>query len=120
LLHRQLPSASATRSREETLNTKYGKVTLTSTTLSAILLCASAAPARADEDRSKCQHHIEKAEEKLERAVSRHGERSAQAREAREHLNAERRECWGHHHAWYEAHERRWHTEQDWDHDEHR
>ena len=105
--------------QEATLKTmqKYGKAAIATTVLSVILSVASAPLARADEDRSKCQHHVEKAEEKLERAVSRHGERSPQARSARDHLNGERRECWGRHHAWYDAHERRWHTEQDWDHD---
>lgn len=101
------------------MNTKYGKLTIASTALSAILMFASAASARADDERAECQRHIEKAEQKLDRAVSRHGERSPQARGAREKLNAERRTCWGRHHAWYDAHERRWHTEQDWDHDDH-
>jgi ribosome-associated translation inhibitor RaiA len=102
------------------LNTKtvtIRKTAIASTVLSAVLLFASAPLLRADEDRSKCQHHIEKAEAKLSHAISRHGERSSQARSAREHLNAERRECWGRHHAWYNAQEGRWHTEQDWDHD---
>ena len=99
---------------------KYGKAAIASTVLSVILSVASAPLARADEDRSKCQRHIEKAEDKLSRAISRHGERSSQARSARERLAAERHSCWARHHAWYNAQERRWHTEQDWDHDDHR
>jgi len=106
-----------TRFQEATLNTR--RTAVAATVLSAVLLFASAPLARADEDRSKCQHHIEKAEAKLSRAISRHGERSSQASSAREHLNAERRECWGRHHAWYNAQEGRWHTDQDWERDDH-
>jgi len=108
--------------QEATLKTvqKYGKAAIASTVLGVILSVASAPLARADEERSKCQHHIEKAEDKLSRAISRHGERSSQARSARERLAAERHNCWARHHAWYNAQERRWHTEQDWDRDDRR
>ncbi len=101
------------------MNPKYRKAAVASTVLSAILVLASAPLVQA-EDRSKCQHNIEKAEAKLSHAVSRHGERSSQARSAREHLSAERQSCWSHYHAWYNGQEGRWHNEQDWDHDDHR
>src|SRR5258706_943087 len=108
--------------QEATLKTaqKYGKAAIASTVLGVILSVASVPLARADEERSKCQHHIEKAEDKLSRAISRHGERSSQARTARAHLAAERHNCWARHNAWYNAQERRRHTEQDWDRDDRR
>jgi hypothetical protein len=81
------------------------------------LLMFVAVPRSHADDRAKCQHRIEKAEAKLDKAVSKHGEGSGQARTARRELNDEREHCWTQYHAWYDAHARQWHNDRDWDHD---
>jgi len=54
---------------------------LSAALVSATFVFISVPRAKADE-REKCQHHIEKAEARLDRAVREHGESSAQARAA--------------------------------------
>jgi hypothetical protein len=77
-----------------------------------------AAPrAQGDDDRAKCQHRIEKAEVRLDRAIREHGENSADARSRRHELNEEREHCWSAYRGWWNGTERRWHTDRDWDHD---
>jgi hypothetical protein len=89
-----------------------------SAALSAAMICLAAAPAAHADDRSKCQHKIEKAEAKLDDAVRKHGPRSRQAEDRRRDLNNERERCWGAYHSWYDGHEHRWHSEHDWDRDD--
>jgi hypothetical protein len=56
--------------------------------VNAILILATPRPTYAD-DRSKCEHRIEKAEAKLDDAIRHHGEHSSQAGARRHDLNAE-------------------------------
>jgi hypothetical protein len=77
----------------------------------------SAPLAHADDDRSHCQHAVEKAESRLNRAIAHNGEHSREAEDRRRDLNAERQRCWERHHQWWNGHEHRWETEQNWDHD---
>lgn len=73
----------------------------------------------AEDDHAKCQHQIERAESKLDQAIRKHGEHSPQAEQRRRDLNAERDRCWNVYHGWWDGHEKRWHTDRDWDHDDH-
>ena len=106
--------------REERVNLLKNKpgCLLVSTALTAAMLCSAAAPVAYADDRSKCQHNIEKIEAKLDDAIRKHGPHSRQAEDRRRDLNNEREKCWGAYHAWYDGHEHRWHNERDWDHDD--
>jgi len=75
----------------------------------------------ADDDRGKCQHAVEKAEARLDRAIQKSGERSHEADERRRDLNAERQRCWDQYHQWWNGKDRRWEMENNWDrdHDDH-
>lgn len=75
-----------------------GKAVL-SAALGASLLAGVAMPAHADRD-DRCRRDIRKAEENLNKAVRKHGERSRQAEERRRQLEGVRRRC-----HWEERHE---------------
>jgi hypothetical protein len=93
---------------------------LTATLLIGGLMTLVSAPAaRADHDRSKCQQRIEKAEARLDDAIRHHGEHSRQAEDRRHDLRAERERCWNEQHGWWDGHAHQWHTDRDWDHDDH-
>jgi hypothetical protein len=100
------------------LNLRFGK-TAAATVMGAALMFFVAAPRVHADDRSKCQHAVEKAEANLDRAVAHNGERSREAEDRRRDLNAERQRCWEAHHQWWNGKEHRWETEQNWDHDHH-
>ncbi len=84
----------------------------------ALWFFVAAPQARAD-DRSKCQHAVEKAEARFDRAVQKEGEHSHEAEERRRDLNAERQRCWDQYHQWWNGRDHRWETEQNWDNDHH-
>jgi hypothetical protein len=95
-----------------------------STAIAGAVICGvlsfGAVPrAYGDDDRGKCQHRIEKAEARLSEAIHDHGEHSAEAEKRRHELNDEREHCWQVNHAWYSAQDRQWHSDHDWDHDNH-
>jgi hypothetical protein len=75
-------------------------------------LVASSVPAHADRD-DKCEKQIRQAEEKLHKAVERHGEHSPQAHKRHEQLEEVRRRCGYHDH----DHDRD--RDRDHDHDQH-
>lgn len=85
------------------------------TVIAGALFFFSAAPLVRADDRSRCQHAIEKAEGRLDRAVHDRGEHSHEAEERRRQLNEERERCWGRYHQWWNGHEHRWETEHNWD-----
>jgi hypothetical protein len=60
--------------------------------LGASLLAGVATPAHADRD-DRCRRDVRKAEENLERAVRKHGERSRQAEQRRRQLEEVRERC---------------------------
>ncbi len=66
--------------------------TLLSAMLGASLVAGVATPARADRD-DRCRHDIRRAEQNLEKAVHRHGERSRQAERRRHELEEVRERC---------------------------
>jgi len=88
------------------------------TALAAVMLAAlswfAAVPVAHADDRSRCQHAVEKAEANLDRAVREHGERSHEADDRRRDLNAERQHCWDKYHQWWNGHDHRWETEHSW------
>ena len=103
------------RTLNRTLNRKFGNAATAAVVAVALLLFVATPLIHAD-DRSRCQHAIEKAELNLDRAIHNHGERSRQADERRRDLNAERERCWGAYHQWWNGHDHRWETEHNWDH----
>lgn len=84
-------------------------------TIALMLFMAAAVPRAHADDRSHCQHAIEKAEARLDQAIQKHGEHSHEADERRRDLNAERENCWNKYHQWWNGKEHRWETEHNWD-----
>jgi TolA-binding protein len=62
------------------------------TMVGASLLAGVATPARADRD-DACRRQVRKAEENLEKAVRKHGQRSKQAEQRRRQLEETRERC---------------------------
>ena len=92
------------------------KAVLAAAVLAGFLMFTAVPLVRADEH--DCQRRIARADHRLDVAVERHGFRSHQAEVARRQLRAERERCWNGVHRWWDEHDRRWHTERDWnDHD---
>ncbi|HZW81666.1 MAG TPA: hypothetical protein VFF50_14420 [Candidatus Deferrimicrobiaceae bacterium] len=100
------------------LNLRLGK-TAAAAVMAAALMFFMAAPRANADDRSHCQHAVEKAESNLDRAIHEHGDHSPQADARRRDLNAERQHCWEKYHQWWNGKEHRWETEQTWDNDHH-
>lgn len=96
---------------------RLGKTAVAAVIIAALSWFVAVPVVRADDDRSHCQHAVEKAEARLDRAIAHNGEHSRQADDRRRDLNAERQRCWELHHQWWNGHEHRWETEQNWDHD---
>jgi hypothetical protein len=97
---------------------RCGKLMFVLLALNAIIMVGSVSRVYADDDRAECRHRIEKAEAKLDAAIRRHGERSAQADERRADLRAQRERCYNRVRAWWDGHERKWREDRDWDRDD--
>ena len=89
--------------------------TLTAAIVAGALSFFVAAPRVQADDRSKCQHAVEKAEMRLDKAVHDRGEHSREAEERRRELNAERERCWNQYHQWWNGKDHRWETEHNWE-----
>jgi Ni/Co efflux regulator RcnB len=98
------------------LHFKIGK-TFAAIAMAVALIIFVATPNAHADDRSHCQHAIEKAESRLDHAIAHNGEHSREAEDRRRDLNAERQRCWDQYHQWWNGHEHRWETEQNWDND---
>jgi len=100
---------------------RFEKIVTAALVAGALSLFVAVAPQARADDRSKCQHAVEKAEARFDRAVQEKGERSREAEDRRRDLNAERERCWGQYHQWWNGKEHRWETEHNWDadHDHH-
>ncbi|MGA8618927.1 MAG: hypothetical protein WB660_10485 [Candidatus Sulfotelmatobacter sp.] len=96
---------------------RIGKTAVAGLVAGALLFFVASAPQARADDRSHCQHAIEKAEARLDSAIQHNGEHSREAEDRRRDLNAERQRCWEQHHQWWNGKEHRWETEQNWDHD---
>lgn len=81
-------------------------------------LSFAAVPRAHADDRSHCQHAVEKAEARLDRAIQHNGPHSREADDRRRDLNAERERCWNAYHQWWNGRDHRWETEHNWDADD--
>ena len=106
---------------EKVLIRRFEKIATAAAVAGALSLFVAVAPQARADDKSKCQHAVEKAEARFDRAVQQKGERSREAEDRRRDLNAERERCWGQYHRWWNGKEHRWETEHNWDadHDHH-
>jgi hypothetical protein len=99
------------------ISSLFGKAAVAATLLAGFLMLTAVPLLRAD-DRD-CQRRIARADHKLDQAVAHHGYRSKQADRARNELREARERCWNGVHRWWDEHERRWHSERDWDDHDH-
>ena len=74
-----------------------------------------ATPKASANERTRCQHKVEKAEEHYRHEVHEHGKHSPKAEEAKAKLNATWDRCWDEAHAWYDPQRHDWRTDRDWD-----
>ena len=98
-------------------NSLIRKAVLAAAVLAGFLMFTAVPLLRADE--RDCQRRVARADHRLDRAVARFGYRSRQAAHARHELREARERCWNGDHRWWDEHERRWHTERDWDDHDH-
>jgi hypothetical protein len=101
------------KSREEKVLNRFRKAA--ATVITGALLLFAAAPLVQADNREKCQHAIEKAEARLDRAIHDKGEHSRLADDRRRDLNAERERCWNENHQWWNGRDHRWETEHNWE-----
>ena len=80
----------------------------------AALLLTLPVKASAD-DHSRCQHRVEKAQERYRHEAHEHGKHSRQADDARAKLSAEWERCWSEGRGWYDPQRHEWRTDRDWD-----
>ena len=99
---------------ERVLNRRFGNTAVAAVVAAALLLFVAAPRVHAD-DRGKCQHAIEKAEARLDKAIHDKGEHSRDAEDRRRDLNAERERCWNQYHQWWNGKDHRWETEHNWE-----
>ncbi len=95
------------------MNRRFANAAVAAVMAVAFMLFVTAPKAHAD-DRSHCQHAVEKAESRLDQAIAHNGEHSRQAEDRRRELNAERERCWGAYHQWWNGRDHRWETEHNW------
>ena len=98
---------------QQNLKSYFSAKLVSAAVLAGALFFSAVPQVRADDDHSKCQHRIEKAELRLDDAVRHHGERSHEAEARRRDLNAERERCWNEYHGYWSSSDRRWHTDRD-------
>ncbi|MGD0566793.1 MAG: hypothetical protein ABSA78_00195 [Candidatus Sulfotelmatobacter sp.] len=101
------------------MNRRFAKTAVAALIAAALMWFVAAAPLAHADDRSHCQHAIEKAEANLDRAIHDHGDHSPQANDRRRDLNAERQKCWDQYHQWWNGKEHRWETERNWEENPH-
>jgi len=94
---------------------RIGKSLLISGALLGFLAGPGVRSLRADD----CQAATAKADHRLHEAIKDHGPDSKQADRARHDLNAQRQRCWDANHRWWDEDGHRWHTDKDWDENDH-
>jgi hypothetical protein len=102
------------RKKEKALIRRLGKSAIAAIVMGALFLFVAAAPQVRADDHAKCQHAIEKAEARLDKAIHDKGDHSREAEARRHDLEAERQRCWDQHHGWWNGKEHRWETEHNW------
>src|SRR5271163_3497177 len=105
-------AAASTIERSNILNRRLGNTAVAAAISFALVLFLATPRAAHADDRSKCQHAIEKAEARLDKAIHDKGEHSRDADDRRRDLNAERQHCWDAYHQWWNGKDHRWETEQ--------
>ena len=78
----------------------------------ALLFTPSLASA---DERSNCQHRVEKARQHYQHERREHGRDSAQAQDARARLTAVWDRCYNEVHSWYDPDRHEWRNDRDWD-----
>jgi hypothetical protein len=96
------------------LNRRFGNAVMAAVAALALLFFVATPRVHAD-DRAKCQHAVEKAEARLDKAIRDHGDHSPDADARRRDLNAERQRCWDQYHQWWNGKDHRWETEHNWE-----
>lgn len=99
------------------VTSRTSKAALALATLSALFVFMSAATpqaAHADDARTKCQHRVQHARDKLDQAIRDHGDHSSQADKAWMKLRGEREHCWEKFHEWWDAGNAKWRHDDDW------
>ena len=81
----------------------------------AAALCMTASTFSSADERTRCQHRVEGAEQHYRHEVHLHGKHSRQAEKAKAKLNELWTHCWREAHAWYDPYHRQWRTDRDWD-----
>ena len=97
------------------MNRRWGKQAVALLVSVGLLLFIAAPTILHADDRAKCQHAVEKAEARLDKAIHDHGERSRQAEDRRRELYAERERCWDKYHQWWNGRDHRWESEHNWE-----
>ncbi len=103
--------------RHRWIHSLFGTTSLAAVALAAFLMFTVSPLVRADDH--NCQRRIAHADHKLDQAVAHHGYQSRQAESARHELREAREHCWSASHRWWNEHERRWHSDRDWDDHDH-
>ena len=98
---------------------KTVRTSLLSLVVLAAVLLSAVVPRLQAEDLDECQRRVAHADHELHEAIQRHGRHSRQANHERRELHNVRERCWREQHRWWAEHERRWHTERDWDEHDH-
>jgi hypothetical protein len=92
------------------------KCSLATALLTGFLMLPGAQQVRAD----GCQQRVSRADHNLHEAIEDHGYESKQAEHARHELREVREACWNSDHRWWDPDQKRWHTDRDWDDNDHR
>ncbi|MBU6442894.1 MAG: hypothetical protein KGR48_03195 [Alphaproteobacteria bacterium] len=99
----------ASRSIPQTQCLAFRTGLLAALVLSASLATAQAQPYHRHHNVWNCRAQVELAQDRLDRAIARHGGHSIQAVERRRELMATRDRCWRMEHRWWDPRDRRWH-----------
>lgn len=93
----------------------FHKVAFCSAALAGILMLYSTPRVFADD----CQRQVAKADHDLHEAIEQHGYNSKEAEHERVELHTAREACWSTDHRWWDEDSGAWHTQRDWDDNDH-
>jgi hypothetical protein len=110
------PSGGPLSMRYSLSQFRSGSAALAAAALGGFMLLTVTSRVRADDG---CQRRIAHADHKLHEAIEHHGYRSEQARHWRHELHEAREYCWKVRHRWWDEDNRRWHSDRDWDEEDH-
>jgi len=89
--------------------------TLVAAVMLSVLLAFVAVPRSQADDRANCQRNIERAQARLDQAISRYGGNSQQAIDRWHQLNFERERCYKQYQGWWNPQDRQWQSGREWD-----